>query len=114
MDTNTSKIHLEDTRFTPGQTPEVGHKRSLNILLEEGSARHQTCIGEESLERCARKQRAGEICMVVASDPCCGNQNKLRIQQSGWSAVARFEPAAWKETPAEHREWIAMFDFLSI
>ena len=101
------------TSFASGQTPEVGHKRSVSIILQEGGARHQECSGAESLQRCTRKQRAEEPCCVVACAACCGHQNIPTIQHPGRSAVAIFEPAAWKETPAELSEWIAMFNFLT-
>ena len=113
MNANTS-TRLEDTPLAPGQTPDVGHKRSINTMsLQEGSTRGQTHSGEKSLQRCTRKTRAEEIYGAVACTSCCGYQNIQTIRQSSRSAAARLEPAAWKETPAEQSEWIAMFEFLS-
>jgi hypothetical protein len=114
MNGNSSTARLEETPLSPvGQTPEAGHKRSINIVLQEDSGRNQACSGEESLRRCTRKQRAEEIRSIVSCNSCCGYQNISNIHQPGRSAVTQFEPAAWKETPAEYIEWIAMFDFLS-
>jgi hypothetical protein len=92
-------------------------KRSINLKLQEDnasvqSANQHACTCEEPMHKRAR--HSDEVARSsVSFDTYSGHQRQYIVTKFGRPAVAKFEPAAWTETPAEHSEWIAMFDFLN-
>ena len=89
------------------ETQEANQKsrRSCNRVTHQTSTR----LGA-SLKRKASAEGGNHI---VATNACCNHQLQLRIQASRASELTKFEPAAWRETPAGYRSWVEMFDFLN-
>ncbi len=88
------------------QTQEANQaRRSCNSVINQNSAKLGAPL--------KRKPSAEGGNLMIAISACCSHQLQERIQASRASEVTKFEPAAWRETPAEQRAWVAMFDFLN-
>jgi hypothetical protein len=113
---NTREVNLHQVSFAE-PTYEAGHTRSINMKLQEDNARVQSanqhaCTCEEPMQKRARQ--SDEVARSsVSFDSYSGHRRQNIVTKFGRPAVAKFEPAAWTETPAEHSEWIAMFEFLN-